>query len=128
MKTLFGAICICFCFIACDKTENETHTLSGTYVGIFNRTGMDTTQVSLRFTENSFDGHSNKPQYPAICRGKFDLAKTTINFTDSCSWTADFDWSLILSGKYNISFADKMVRIWKTDGIVTDEYLLRQPM
>jgi hypothetical protein len=128
MKTFLGLICICCSFIACDKVDNEAHTLSGTYIGIFNRTGMDTAQVSLHFSGHSFEGQSNRSKYPAICHGKVELGKSMISFTDSCSWTADFDWSLVLSGKYNISFADKMVRIWKTDGIVTDEYLLRQPL
>ena len=116
-----------FGFSACVKADDSTGNLYGRYVGIFNRTGMDTAQVSLVFTGNSFEGSTNKTNYPAICHGKFDMDGNTATFVDSCSWTANFDWSLALSGEYNINFMNGMVRIWKTDGIITDEYLLREP-
>jgi hypothetical protein len=127
-KILWLAAVVAFTFFACDKTESESSDLYGRYIGIFNRTGMDTAQVSLLFTGNRFEGQSNKQNYPAICRGSFLQDNNSINFTDSCSWTANFDWSLILSGKFNISFMQGTVRIWKTNGVVTDEYLLRQPV
>lgn len=112
--------------IACDKSDGASFSLSGRYMGSFSRTGMDTSSVTVNFSGNRFDGQSDQLHYPAICRGSFDLDENTIQFTDSCSWTANFDWSLILSGQYSISYNDGTVRIWKTNGTVTDEYLLRQ--
>jgi hypothetical protein len=128
MKKVLYLLTVAFLLFACDKTDSESNTLYGRYIGIFNRTGMDTAQVSLLFNGNHFEGQTNKQNYPAICRGGFQLDNNSVNFTDSCSWTANFDWSLILTGKYNISFMQGTVRIWKTNGAVTDEYLLRQPI
>ncbi|HEX6192209.1 MAG TPA: hypothetical protein VFZ42_07585 [Chitinophagaceae bacterium] len=127
MKQLYISILLAVLFFSCEKTESASYSLGGNYLGIFSRTGMDTTQVSLFFDQNRFEGFSSRTNYPAICGGTFTLEDNTIQFTDSCAWTANFDWSLILSGAYNISISDGTVRIWKTNGAITDEYLLRQP-
>ncbi|HEX7905102.1 MAG TPA: hypothetical protein VF487_14620 [Chitinophagaceae bacterium] len=127
MKTVIGFIVLLVVLTACNKVDSESNSLQGRYIGIFNRTGMDTAQVNLIFNANRFEGESNKQTYPAICRGSYDINYNSIHFTDSCAWTANFDWSLILSGDYNISFNEGTVRIWKTTGNITDEYLLRQP-
>jgi hypothetical protein len=111
--------------ISCDKSDESPISLNGRYMGSFSRTGMDTSEVTLLFVNNTYSGQSNRTNYPAICRGSFDVDDNTIQFADSCSWTANFDWSLILSGQYSISYNDGAVRIWKTNGTVTDEYLLR---
>jgi hypothetical protein len=134
MKTVLCALAIvCLSALAilsssCDKSETASYNLDGVYVGIFSRTGMDTARTSISFTGSRFEGQSNITNYPAICYGSYQLDHNEITFTDSCSWTANFDWSLILRGTYNISFSDGLVRIWKTSGAVTDEYLLRQPI
>lgn len=112
---------------SCDKTAGESISLYGNYVGYFNRTGMDTAQVSVNFSGNRFEGQSNKSNYPALCRGSFSFGNNSIDFIDSCTWTANFDWSLILSGHYNITVMPGTVRIWKTQGAITDEFILRQP-
>ena len=111
---------------ACDKSDDPSLMLNGRYMGTFSRTGMDTASVSLLFNDNNFSGQSDRINYPAICRGSFDLNDNLIRFNDSCAWTANFDWSLILSGQYNISSNNGTVRIWKTNGTVTDEYLLNR--
>jgi len=110
---------------SCDKSDSASFSLNGRYMGTFSRTGMDTASVSILFDGNNFSGSSDRVNYPAICHGSFDLNDNLIRFNDSCAWTANFDWSLILSGQYNISYNDGAVRIWKTNGTVTDEYLLR---
>ncbi|HEX7847472.1 MAG TPA: hypothetical protein VF476_16845 [Chitinophagaceae bacterium] len=131
MKAVFCAIVfvLIICFLpTCDKTEAKEHVLEGKYIGIFHRTGMDTAQVNINFTNNVFTGTSNKANYPATCSGNFDIEDNSISFSDACAWTADFDWSLILSGTYDLQIINGTVRIWRTTGSVTDEYLLRQPM
>ena len=35
-----------------------------------------------------------------MCHGIFTLRGDTIVFQNQCGWFANFDWSLILSGKY----------------------------
>ena len=127
MKRLLCFLGLVLLIVGCEKVESGSQSLQGRYTGLFSRTGMDTAQVSLMFEGERFEGQSNKQNYPAVCSGTVDLENNTISFTDACSWTANFDWSLILSGKYNINFSEGTVRIWKTNGAITDEYLLRQP-
>jgi hypothetical protein len=127
MKWILCILAGIIIFVACDKTEDAELTVSnGRYMGTFTRTGMDTAQVSLLFRDGYFEGQSDRSNYPAICRGSFQTDDNTITFTDSCSWTANFDWSLILSGTYQASLTDGTLRIWKTNGAVTDEYVLRR--
>jgi hypothetical protein len=130
MKIILAWLGMAVLLVACDKSEDTPPGMgefSGTFVGTFSRTGMDTAAVTIEFGDNKFSGQSVQSKYPAICRGSFALHENTITFTDSCVWTADFDWTLILNGNYNISFpAENDVRIWRTSGAVTDEYLVRK--
>lgn len=113
---------------ACKKDNTDIPAdFDGMYSGTFHRTGMDTADVTLTFSENTFQGQSSREKYPAICHGSFDAEQGLISFVDSCTWTADFDWSLILNGAYTLSFrSDESIRIWRTNGTVTDEYILRK--
>lgn len=43
-------------------------------------------------------GYANR--YPVIGRGRVETGFDYITFTDSSVYTADFDWTLILQGKY----------------------------
>ena len=126
MKKILWVAGLLIILYSCDKTETQPY-LDGRYIGIFHRTGMDTALINILFDGSRFEGSSNRQNYPAICSGSFRLEENSIFFTDSCMWTANFDWSLILAGSYNINTSDGTVRIWKTNGTVTDEYLLRQP-
>lgn len=127
MKRILCIIALSIIILSCEKSESASHVLGGRYMGIFSRTGMDTSQVSLYFDQDRFEGFSSVQQYPAICSGTFELGNDEVTFIDSCAWPANFDWSLILSGTYNIQFGEGTVRIWKSSGNVTDEYLLKQP-
>lgn len=129
MKAIMCVLmCALIVFSSCDKANTESNGLYGVYKGYFSRTGNDTSLVDLEFTGGNFSGSSNRNKYPAICRGSFDIEENRISFHDSCAWTADFDWSLILNGDYNISFNQEgTVRIWRTTNAGTDEYLLRKP-
>lgn len=129
MKYLLFIVLSSTLWLSCQKNDNEDETprnLAGSYSGTFNRTGIsDSVYVRLTLGDKTFSGESDAPRFPAICHGSYDLNPNTINFVDSCSWTADFDWTLILDGSYNISFRDEnSIRIWRTNGAVTDEYLL----
>ena len=128
MKSILIGISLLSILIACDKSESptESYQLEGRYLGTFHRTGMDTSDVSILFRDGQFEGASDVNRYPAICNGSFALQGSMINFKDNCSWTADFDWSLILTGTFNFEVNDGTVRIWKTNGAVTDEYSLRK--
>lgn len=128
MRVFVSIVALSLLFIACQKdNDNDSIDIGGLYSGTFNRTGMDSSTVKLDFSGNRFEGTSDQPKYPAICHGSFEANSNTIVFTDSCTWTADFDWSLILNGTYNLSLqGDSTIRIWRTNGTVTDEYMLRR--
>ena len=131
MKILSFTLLFLLLLQSCDK-ENESapaEVLNGTYTGNFHRTGMDTVGISITFTDNKFTGYSARQKYPAICQGSWETSGSTITFTDSCNWTADFDWTLILNGNYNFSVqADNKIRIWRLTGAIKDEYLIWRPV
>jgi hypothetical protein len=128
MRILVPILVLSVALLACQKdNDDNSFDFEGLYSGTFNRTGMDTSTVTIDFYQHTYTGDSDREKYPAICRGSFEPGATTIVFRDSCTWTADFDWSLILNGTYNLSQqGDNTVRIWRTNGTITDEYLLRK--
>ncbi len=128
MKKIVIAALTLSLFLACSKPAAENtlnSTLKGRYIGYFQRTGMDSVWVSLLFSENKFEGNSAIAQYPAICAGSFSIDGNKIIFTDSCAWTANFDWSLVLNGTYTIeALPEQKLRIWRSNGNRVDEYRL----
>jgi len=125
------ALCISFLFLlsACrkeSKQDNNSGELHGRYAGTFVRTGMDTARVEFFFKDDkSFEGASDRLNYPAICSGTFENSAMSLEVNDTCTWTANFDWTLIFDGNYSISFGENnSVRIWRSNGNSTDEYRL----
>jgi hypothetical protein len=111
-------------FISCNKADADSDQLSGTYIGYFHRNRSDTAHVSISFTDNSYQGESDVLQYPALCKGSFEQKENTITFHDSCMWSANFDWSLIVKGTYNLQQNDDgTIRIWRDHGDTEDEFI-----
>jgi len=82
----------------------------GTYSGTFQRKhafgiGEGTATVSITFSSNTWTGQSDKTNFPALCHGTYEIENNKIIFTNLCVFTADFDWSLILSGDYDLSLS-----------------------
>jgi hypothetical protein len=79
----------------------------GTYIGTFQRQlafgGGDTAHVTITFSSNKWTGQSYRFHYPALCHGTYNIDKNKIVFANDCVWTAEFDWTLILSGEYDFS-------------------------
>jgi hypothetical protein len=122
-------ICFVFFLFACKKNnDSSSNQLNGLYRGTFNRTGMDTAQVNIIFQNNNrFEGTGGPLNYPSICAGSFQQSSNSLVVDDTCTWTANFDWTLIFDGSYNINYTGgNSVRIWRTNGAVTDEYLLNK--
>jgi hypothetical protein len=128
MRLVFMLLTVGFIGFACQKHDSDTidGDIFGRYTGTFSRTGMDTVPVNFIFkTDNTYEGSSGRFQYPAICGGSFQHDDLSLVVNDSCTWTANFDWTLIFDGNYNIAFNNEnSVRIWRTNGTVTDEYIL----
>jgi hypothetical protein len=124
MITCLAALIVLF---ACKKSDDDNMPLpDGMYIGTFHRTGMDTASISLTLDGNNFNGQSDLIKYPAICHGSYEIYDNTIRFTDSCSWTANFDWTLILNGPYSLTRDNNELRFSRTNGNVSDEFILRR--
>lgn len=107
-----------FSFIGCEAGEDvPLSNLDGKYVGYFQRTvGKEpghVSQIRLKFTSNTWEGHSDTPQYPALCKGTYELKGSKILFENNCFFTADFDWSLILNGEYTVKYSGNTVTMTK---------------
>ena len=102
MKTLF-IFTIFLTFSGCSDKLNYT-ALSGTYEGEFIYTSPRSktiAQTRITFSEDNFKAEGNADRTPAGGSGTFVSEKNNfLIFTDKNIWTADFDWNLILNGKY----------------------------
>ena len=82
--------------------------------------------MTLILDGNKFEGTSSIVKYPAICRGTFTLGGDEIEFRNGCAWTAEFDWSLILSGKFKFTKEGDEIVITKSDNGFFDIYRLKR--
>ncbi len=111
-------ICALFFLVSCEKEEEiQKHLFDGTYIGTFQRqivwTENDTAHITLTFNGNQWSGSSNFEKYPALCRGTYSINGDTIIFENECIWTAEFDWTLILAGKYLLTKTGNTVEFSK---------------
>lgn len=117
--------------LSCEEAEKvSVGPLAGTYEGIFFRTSpgakYETSDVTLSFEGNAFEGSSNIAKYPAICHGTFTLTVNEIDFNNLCVWTAEFDWSYILSGNFNITRnGDEIIMTRNYDNGAVDTYRIK---
>jgi hypothetical protein len=110
--------------LSCKKHKTgDDQLLTGTYKGTFQRVGAPfsgvLSEVTVTFNGNRFSGQGALPTYPAICNGSFTQNGTKLTFDNECVWTANFDWTFILDGEYEITFSGNNVEIIRGyDGIV----------
>jgi hypothetical protein len=120
MKTELLCLFLVTALISCETDENRFNgsIVPGTYKGIFYRTESAATcsilsEVSLELTSDRFSGAGSVSRFPAICHGTYSLSGTKIKFADECFWTAEFDWSLILSGEYTLFIEGNTLKMTK---------------
>jgi len=108
---------------------------SGTYTGTFQRQDTfgdgEISNVTITFSKYSWTGESDVHNYPAIGYGSYSLKKDKVTFDNKSQFTADFDFSLILSGDFFISINNDQVRISRDysgapNDTWTDIYLLKK--
>lgn len=103
----------------CEKLE-ENQEFAATYKGVFVRTNGTPeyspmrANVTLTFTKSDFNGSSDAGNYPSVCSGTFAISQSKLMVTNSCFFTADFDWTLIFKGEYNYEQNGTHLRIWHT--------------
>jgi hypothetical protein len=136
MKALWIILFILISGIAgCEKAKNNNPTIpDGMYTGTFQRIlsseDVIVSNVMISFLEGKWSGQSDIPKYPALCNGSFKMQGNKLVFSNDCAWTADFDWSLILSGEYDYNLVNDSLIIQKDYGTPTvyhDIYRLSIP-
>ncbi len=115
---LIGMISI----FSCNNDDDEQGTIDGQYAGTFQR-GGNSSNVELTLVSENFSGESDTVKFPAICNGNYSISDRTIKFENQCPWTAEFDWSLILSDTWDFSFKNDILTLTNSIG---DKYILEK--
>lgn len=135
MKSYIFIISLIF-LVSCDNDEQIDRKLaSGTYIGTFQREHVlydtDTANITITFNSNEWSGTSDIEKYPALCHGTYSIIGEFIYFENDCGWTAEFDHSLILGGKYSLNESDSIIefiKVYQSNTIeaFTDRYKLKK--
>jgi hypothetical protein len=111
MKPIFYFVIVVL-MLSCSDDES-TPSLAGQYTGTFYRTRDNVrileSAVTLSFDEGKFSGGGADHHSPAICNGTYSMTENEINFNNRCFFTANFDWTLILSGTFVILKTDDTI-------------------
>lgn len=112
-----------------DGQEKELTVIEpGIYKGQFMRASpyakYAPSNVTIEFTSDQFSGQSEVTNFPAICSGTFSIKGTEINFENECFFTADFDWTLILKGNFQLQVTGSQLEMTRVQGELTDKYIL----
>lgn len=132
MKNFLTVFVLLATMFSCEKYEpKNVGPLDGTYTGVFFRANpqanYQTADVTIVFDGNTFEGSSSIVKYPAICRGTYTLTGDEIEFTNLCVWTAEFDWTYILNGKFKITKEGNQLRMTRNyDNATQHTYQLIQ--
>jgi hypothetical protein len=106
---------LAFFAVSCKKTNPSFVIPDGTYTGTFQRQtsmGGQISNVTITFSGSNWTGQSQFVKYPALCHGTYNAKGiNSIAFQNACPWTAEFDWTLILSYDYKIKVVGKGIEI-----------------
>lgn len=117
---------------ACKKSDSTTFIIpDGVYKGTFQRQVAgegEIANVMISFSSGKWSGESEIVNYPALCNGTYQLkSDREIFFQNSCAWTANFDWTIILADTYKIRVDGKDIELSKDyNGAFQDIYKLRK--
>jgi len=118
-----------FLLISCNDESVDLIDIEGTYEGTFIRTSPNAkytpSQVTLTFSNGQFQGESDVTKYPAICSGTYEVKGNKVEFENACVWTAEFDWSLILSGEFTAELTSDELTLQRKNGSTWDLYELK---
>jgi hypothetical protein len=140
MKRIIIALAVFVSFTACTKEGIEDENKLAicfpsndtiVYKGTFERSslsGVQTADVTLKFKDGVFVGNSSKQLFPAIGTGTVSSSNaSTITFRNQSMWTANFDWTLILDGTFDVTAKGDSLRFSKFKGYDwVDSYNLKR--
>ena len=119
MKQIIFSLLLLVTFASCNKNSSGSDELEGTYKGTFQRQILgagEVSHVTITFQDGKYEGESDKPMYPALCKGNYSINKGKGIFENKCYWTANFDWTLILNGDYQVTRNGNQLLIVKQYG------------
>ena len=121
---------VLLCAFSCEDSDNVTME-EGTYKGQFYRADpvadYPAANVTITFSNGRFEGTSSTPKAPGICKGTYTVNGDVATFKDECYWTADFDWTFILSGDFRVrATRDSLIMTASWGGDIKDVYRLRR--
>jgi hypothetical protein len=126
MKMILVLLGLTSMLMACGKMNTKENSFDGTYIGYYNRNNEDTVQVSLFFSENQYSGYREKKFCPYLGKGTFEQDEISISFENTTGSGASTS-KPVLYGEYSYTInQDGSIRIWKEDGKISDEYILRK--
>lgn len=106
--------------LGCNQDDENLQALDGTYMGVFER-DQQAVKVELSFDNGTYQGYSERLKFPALCRGTYTVSGSKITFANDCPWTAEFDWTLILSGEWDFKLTGNILILTSSSG---DKYTL----
>ncbi len=118
---------------SCNRDEPEVSLLDGAYEGTFDRSNSSVkfveSNVTLVLRDGKFSGESSELKYPAIGGGTYRLVgPDSVEFVNTTAWTTEFDFSLILSGRYRFHRENDFLWLSRSlDTQITDTYRLEAP-
>lgn len=116
--SILTAFLITLITVSCKKTELSDHSnpmvLDGIYSGTFQRTqDSKIARVTIIFSSADWMGESRVPNYPLLCKGRYEITGDNILFGIDCFWILEYDQSLILNGEYKIKITGNDIEIRK---------------
>ncbi len=127
--------------LGCKKPKNVDVLLDGNYTGVLVVTNSDksvpeTRPISISLAGGKFNitPYANTNLKPLSGKGSYTFKNGIGYFEDEGSWTADFDWNMILNGEYNIRSSGVDLTLRKRFSAKTDlsqatidyEYILKR--
>jgi hypothetical protein len=128
IKRFWIALIPLICYIGCqDDDLKHARIPDGVYEGTFVRDmaleDTDTANIVITFSSNQWTGASDIMKYPALCNGAYSINGDKIVFQNDCYWTAEFDWTFILSGEYDLKFNGNNIEFSRTPSATSNSYI-----
>ncbi|MBZ5856619.1 hypothetical protein [Flavihumibacter profundi] len=131
-RFLLFTVILAISFFSCKKyntspVQLEDGIYSGTFQRLVNGYGQ-VSKVTLTFSRGIWTGESEFAKYPALCHGTYSLDQNgVISFVNDCVFTAEFDWSLILSHQFSLNREGDSISFSRSPMVnYTDIYRLKK--
>lgn len=126
MKKILYSFLVMLMFAGCEQDGLQSAQLvDGSYSGTFHReitwTESAVAHVTLTFEDHRWTGSGDIEKYPALCHGSYSIVGDTIIFENECVWTAEFNHTLVLSGKYRLTKRGTSLELSRDYGSATTD-------